>query len=62
MVYKVRQPNIHLIGTMEGKDRNNGVEAVFQEILSENFQNLWKISSHRFKKDYKCHARLIHRN
>lgn len=35
-----RQSNIHTIGIPEGKDKQNGEEEMFEEIMAEKFQEL----------------------
>lgn len=57
----VNTSSIFITGVPAGEERDNGIEAVFKEILAENFQKMMKISSHRIKNFYKTEARLIQR-
>ena len=33
--------NIHIIGVPEEEEKEKGIESVFEEIIAENFPNLW---------------------
>ena len=37
-----REANIHIIGVLEGEEREKGAESLFKRILSENSPNLGK--------------------
>ena len=37
---KIKYANLHIIGIPEGKEREKGIENVFEEIMAENFPNL----------------------
>ena len=44
--------NLYVIGNLEGDkngERENGIETIFEQIISNNFSKLLKISTHRFK-------------
>ena len=34
--------NIHIIGVLEGEEREKGLEKIFEEIIVENFPNMRK--------------------
>ena len=36
----IKQANLHIIGIPEGKEEEQGIENVFEEIMAENFPNL----------------------
>ena len=38
----VKCTNIHIIGVLEGEEREKGTEKIFQEIIDENFPNMGK--------------------
>ena len=40
----VKHTNIHIIGVPEGEEREKETEKIFQEIIAENFPNMWKES------------------
>lgn len=58
MVYKVRKPNKHLIGTPEEKEMME--KQFFKRYWLRIFLKLMK--DIRIQDCYKCQARLIHRN
>ena len=37
---KMRWANLFIIGILEGKEKENGIENIFEEIMVENFPNL----------------------
>ena len=37
----IKHINIHIIGVPEGEERDKGAENLFEEIMAENFLNLW---------------------
>ena len=37
----IKQCNVRIIGVPEGVERENGLEGVFNEIISENFKFGW---------------------
>lgn len=39
-MWNIRQSNMQRTGIPEGKQKVNGVEKIFEEIMVENFQNL----------------------
>ena len=39
---KAKCINIHIIGVPEGKEREKAPEKIFEEIIAENFPNMWK--------------------
>ena len=55
----VKMLNLYVIGILEGDkngERENGTEAIFEKIISNNFSKLVKISTHRFKSFIKPQA------
>ena len=38
----IKQPNICIIGIPEGKEKERGIENIFEEIMADNFPNLKK--------------------
>ena len=38
----VKRTNIHMIGVLEGEEREKGIEKIFQEIIAENNPNMGK--------------------
>ena len=36
----IKRANLHIIGIPEGKEKEKGIENIFEEIMSENFPNL----------------------
>lgn len=51
-VVLVKMLNLYVIGNLEGDkngERENGIETIFEQIISNNFSKLVKISTHRFK-------------
>ena len=36
----IKQANLHIIGIPEGKEKEKGIENIFEEIMAENFPNL----------------------
>lgn len=46
---KVSRPNMLLLEVSEEENKENGIEAVFEEIMAVNFPKLEKTSSHRLK-------------
>ena len=42
--------NICIIGVPEGEDRDQGIENLFEEIMTENIPNLLKEKEHKSKK------------
>ena len=38
----VKRTNIHIIGVLEGEEREKGTEKIFQEIIAKNFPNMGK--------------------
>ena len=42
----MKHDNIHIIGIPEGKEREQGLESMFEKIMTENFPNLLKKRCH----------------
>ena len=40
--YNIKCTNIHMIGVPERAERQKGIEKLFEEIIVENFPNMWK--------------------
>ena len=38
----IKHTNIHIIGVLEGEERQKGPEKIFEEIIVENFPNIGK--------------------
>ena len=38
----IKWVNLHIIGILEGEEREKGIEHVFEEFMAENFLNLKK--------------------
>ena len=36
----IKQANLYIIGIPEGKEKEKGIENIFEEIVAENFPNL----------------------
>ena len=36
----IKWANLHIIGILEGEEKEKGIENIFEEILAENFPNL----------------------
>ena len=36
----IKQANLHIIGIPERKEKEKGIENIFEEIMAENFPNL----------------------
>ena len=46
----MKRNNIHIIGLPEGKEREQGTENLFEEIMTENFPNLVRKKVLKFRK------------
>lgn len=56
-IWNTQKSLIHVIGIPEGEERQKGTEAIFKELLTENFQTLIKkISNFKFKNPYESQA------
>ena len=42
--------NIHIIGVLEGEEKEKGPENIFEEIIAENFRNMRKKHSLKIRK------------
>ena len=49
--YNKKWVNLCIIGILEGKEKEKGVENVFEEIMAENFPNLKKETDIQIKED-----------
>ena len=38
----MKRNNIHIIGTLEGEEEEQGIENLFEKVMMENFPNLRK--------------------
>ena len=38
----IKRTDIHIIGVLEGEEREKGTEKIFQETIAENFPNMGK--------------------
>ena len=36
----IKQANLHIIGILEGEEKEKGIENIIEEIISENYPNL----------------------
>ena len=46
----IKQANLCIIGIPEGKEKEMGIENIFEEIMSENFPNLKETDISRYRK------------
>ena len=51
----VKCTNIHIIGVLEGEEREKGTEKIFQEIIDENFPNMERNHSLKSRKHNRYH-------
>ena len=38
----IKHTNNHIIGVPVGEEREKGLEEIFEELIAENFPNMWK--------------------
>lgn len=50
MGVKMESSNTHLVGVLEGEDRENGGDIIFEATVAENFSKLTKRKICRFRK------------
>ena len=53
----VKCTNIHIIGVVEGEEREKGTEKIFQEITAENFPNMGRNHSLKSRKHNEYHMK-----
>ena len=49
--------SIHITVVSEVKKREQGIENLFEKIMTENFPNLVKAKKHKFRKHRECQTR-----
>lgn len=51
----MKRSNIHLTGVPEGKQKDNGTEVIFEELVAKTFPEQMKTSIHRIKNSLQSH-------
>lgn len=51
----MKRSNIYLTGVPEGKQKENGGEVIFEELVAEIFPELMKTSIHRIENSLQSH-------